>query len=141
MSEAAKQKLFTVDEANQLVPILTRLIERLQRHYRNLVAELSAVGLSPDDLEAALAENQESAAIKSCLNEITQCIAEIESHGCHFKGLDVGLVDFPALINNELAYLCWQYGEDQVSFWHGLNDGYVGRHPLTPERPSRMNVN
>ena len=141
MSDTPKQRLFTLEEANELVPVLSQLIERLQRRYRTLVGELQRLGLSADDLEKVLAENTETPEIKTCLNEITQCVAEIESHGCHFKGLDLGLVDFPARMNNEVVFLCWQYGESQVSFWHGIDDGFVGRHPISPERPPRLSLN
>jgi hypothetical protein len=140
MSLQSKQRLFTVDEANELVPVLSRLIERVQRQYRSLLAELSERGMSPDDLEGSLV-TPEHQALQACLDEITEAIAEIESHGCQFKGLDLGLVDFPALINNEIAYLCWQYGEDKVSFWHSLDEGFRGRNPITPERPGPRTVN
>jgi len=140
MSEQTKQRLFTVDEANQLVPELTRLIERVQQQYRSLLEQLAERGLSPDDLESAL-QAPENRPLQAYLDEITLCIASIEAHGCHFKGLDLGLVDFPAMINNEMAYLCWQYGEDRVSFWHSLDEGFRGRHPLGPVRPQARSIN
>jgi hypothetical protein len=42
----------------------------------------------------------------------------------------MGLVDFPAEIEGEPAYLCWQYGEKEVAFWHRIEDGFGGRKPL-----------
>lgn len=139
-SEDKPHKLFTLDEANALVPVLTRLIERVQSRYRTLLAELAERGLSPDDLEQAL-KVPENAPLQQHLDEITECIASIEGHGCHFKGLDLGLVDFPAMINNEVAYLCWQYGEDHVGFWHHIEDGFRGRQALTPGKMERRVVN
>jgi hypothetical protein len=50
--------------------------------------------------------------------------------GVECKGLDVGLVDFPAVIAGEPAYLCWQLGEDAVSWWHPADAGFAGRRPL-----------
>ena len=41
-----------------------------------------------------------------------------------------GLIDFPALRRGETVLLCWQLGEDEVAFWHGLEDGFAGRQPL-----------
>jgi hypothetical protein len=141
MPEAARQRLFTIEEADELVPVLSALIERLQKRYRELISELQRLGLPAEDLEQALSGNKESERVKRCLAEITASIAEIESHGCHFKGMDLGLVDFPALINNELAYLCWQYGESHVSYWHRIDDGFAGRHPLAPVQVNRLKVN
>ena len=46
------------------------------------------------------------------------------------KDLDRGLVDFPALREGEEVLLCWQVGEDEVAFWHGLDEGFAGRKAL-----------
>jgi hypothetical protein len=138
--EAKQQKLFTLDEANALVPQLTRLIERVQARYRLLLGDLTDRGLTPDDLEEAL-QVPENAPLQQHLDDITETIAIIEGFGCHFKGLDLGLVDFPSVVNDEVAYLCWQYGEDRVAFWHPLEEGFRGRQPLGPARPERRTIN
>jgi hypothetical protein len=46
------------------------------------------------------------------------------------KDLDRGLVDFPALHDGEEVLLCWQVGEDEVAYWHGVDEGFAGRKPL-----------
>jgi hypothetical protein len=46
------------------------------------------------------------------------------------KDLDTGLVDFPALHKGEEVLLCWQFGEDEVTHWHGVDEGFAGRKPL-----------
>ena len=48
------------------------------------------------------------------------------------KDLDRGLVDFPALRDGEEVLLCWQVGEGEVAYWHGLEEGFAGRKPLDP---------
>ena len=138
--EHREQRLFTLDEANELVPELTRLIERVQRQYRTLLGALADKGMGPDDLEAAL-QAPENQAMQACLDDITECIAQIEAYGCHFKGLDLGLVDFPSMIGNQVAYLCWQYGEDHVGFWHSLEDGFRGRQAIAPDHPTKRTLN
>lgn len=135
-----EQRLFTLDEANELVPDLTRLIARVQSQYRVLLSELNARGLSHDDLEEAL-QAPENQPLQVLLDDITACIAEIESHGCHFKGLDLGLVDFPSRMGGRVVYLCWQYGEDHVGFWHGLEDGFRSRQAITEDLTVRRTVN
>ena len=47
-----------------------------------------------------------------------------------FKGYDLGLVDFPSLLNERTIYLCWQRGEPDVGFWHELDGGFAGRRPI-----------
>lgn len=61
---------------------------------------------------------------------IRQGIAEVEAFGCLVKDLDIGLVDFPSLKEGREVYLCWRLGEEEVAFWHGLDEGFAGRKPL-----------
>jgi hypothetical protein len=51
------------------------------------------------------------------------------------KDLDVGLLDFPARLNNKEVFLCWRLGEDRIRFYHGLEEGFDGRKPLDPRDP------
>ena len=53
--------------------------------------------------------------------------------GCELKDVSRGLVDFPARIGTEVAYLCWQRGEDRLGWWHTLEAGFAGRKALTSE--------
>jgi len=52
--------------------------------------------------------------------------------GCIVKDLDVGLLDFPAIIDNQDVYLCWKLGEDRIRFYHRPDEGFAGRKPLDP---------
>jgi hypothetical protein len=57
-------------------------------------------------------------------------IDDLQSLGVIIKDLDVGLVDFPTLFHGDEVYVCWQFGEDGVNFWHGVNEGFAGRKPI-----------
>jgi hypothetical protein len=50
--------------------------------------------------------------------------------GCELKGVEQGLIDFPALREGRVVYLCWQYDEPEVAFWHEVDAGFAGRQPL-----------
>jgi hypothetical protein len=63
--------------------------------------------------------------LKSALDQILET-------GCVIKDLDVGLLDFPSVIDNEEVYLCWKLGEDRIRFYHRQNEGFAGRKPLDP---------
>ena len=64
-------------------------------------------------------------------HEIGRLIYRIESLGCVVKDIDLGLVDFPAMRDDEPIYLCWKLGEAAVNYWHGLDEGFALRKPLT----------
>jgi hypothetical protein len=57
-------------------------------------------------------------------------VGEILGLGGVPKDLGLGLVDFPALLENREINLCWRFGEQQIRFWHGLDEGYASRKPL-----------
>ena len=61
---------------------------------------------------------------------VTAAVDELSRLGVLVKDLDRGLVDFPALRRGEEVLLCWQVGEPEVAFWHGLEEGFAGRKPL-----------
>ena len=131
-------KLFTPEEANEALELVRPLVERLveaRREFVRLQAQLEQVRMkiagNGGDLDPrALGETQ--VAVASALTEVDALIEEIQEHGAHAKDLDVGLVDFPALhpTSGAPVLLCWRLGEDEIGWWHGLEDGFAGRKPL-----------
>lgn len=58
-------------------------------------------------------------------------LKKLQSYGCELKGLEQGLVDFPAIRDGRSVYLCWQYNEPEIVFWHDIDAGFAGRQPLS----------
>ena len=75
------------------------------------------------------------ATLKQKLNSIAskfyQSIEDLESTGVILKGLDEGLLDFPAMRFNEEIWLCWKEGETEIKFWHEKDVGFMGRKPIS----------
>jgi hypothetical protein len=63
---------------------------------------------------------------------IRQTVTEVERAGCVVKDLDLGLVDFPSILDDEQVYLCWKLGEERILYWHRMDEGFAGRKPLDP---------
>ena len=133
------QRLFTLTEAErtrqELEPFLVEAMDSLNK-LSGLESELAAVSarimmmggvLVPYEKLAAvrLQHQQLAETLKSALNRI------LES-GCLIKDLDVGLLDFPAVINKQDVYLCWKLGEDRIRFYHRQDEGFSSRKPLDP---------
>ena len=133
------QRLFTLKEAEharrELEPLLIEAMD-CRKKITPLENDLSAVAarimmmggvLVPYEKLAALRlEHTKLAEImKSALNRI------LES-GCVIKDLDVGLLDFPAVIDNQEVYLCWKLGEDRIRYYHRQDEGFSGRKPIDP---------
>jgi hypothetical protein len=134
------EKLFRIEEANAIVPRLQLLMERLQRSALRLHDEMTALArergvaveeIASDDL---LLRRPEARAL---VEELDAIVHEIEESGAHLKDIQLGLVDFPTEMDGEVVYLCWQFGETEVAFWHGLEDGFAGRRALPGTAPPR----
>ena len=128
-----KRRTFRLDEANAIVPRLTILMERLQRGALRLHDELSALardtGVEPSAVAPEDLVRQRPAA-RVLVEELDAIVQEIEDSGVHLKDVQLGLIDFPAEQDGEQVYLCWQFGEPEVAFWHRMEDGFAGRRPL-----------
>ena len=71
-----------------------------------------------------------TAEVDALARRLARLVDEIASHGAQVKDLESGLVDFPALRRGETVLLCWQLGEDEIAWWHRVEDGFAGRRPL-----------
>jgi hypothetical protein len=132
-SNASYSKLFTVNEANALLPTLRPLVEQTLENVRRLKSASERVirgeQLDPEapDLMERLREDGEVAKL---IGQVQGWVDEINAHGCICKGVEQGLIDFPCMFGAEVVFLCWQLGEPNVGFWHRIKDGFAGRKPL-----------
>ncbi|MBM2805446.1 MAG: hypothetical protein HW419_3339 [Deltaproteobacteria bacterium] len=132
-ASAQYQRLFTVNEANELLPVLRPLVERILDNIRRLKSASETVirreQLDPEapDLMARLTQDSE---ITRLVEQVKQWVETINGHGCMCKGVEQGLIDFPCVFGSEVVFLCWQLGEASVMFWHRIEDGFAGRRPL-----------
>jgi hypothetical protein len=130
-------KLFTLAEANALIPQMEFSMERLQRISIKVREEIGV--LTQERGEQILPELSMhqllrlKPSLRPLFEELAQAVQDIEKHGCSFKGLELGLVDFPAQLGDEVVELCWQYGEKEVAFYHRRNEGFAGRQSLKPQ--------
>ena len=134
------KKTFLLDEANAIVPRFQLLMEKLQRGALRLNGEIEVLArevgvepsaLTPDDL----LRNRPAA--RALIEELDAIVQEIEESGAHLKDVQLGLVDFPTERDGEIVYLCWQFGEPEVAFWHRMEDGFSGRQALPGSTPPR----
>ena len=127
-------KLFTLDEANAMIPQLELAMANITRIGLSLRREIEAVAgqldRPPSELSAdELLERRPE--IGRVVRELEQLVAQIEASGAQFKGFDLGLVDFPAEIEGQIGLLCWQFGEKTITHWHTMEGGFSGRKLLS----------
>jgi len=70
---------------------------------------------------------------EASMSLLKQVVEKLQEAGVLVKDLDRGLVDFPALYRGNEVYLCWKLGENEIAWWHGVDEGFRGRKPIDAE--------
>ena len=124
-----EKRFFTVEEARQLLPSLKELMGQLMvishrlEEYREVVQELA-------DSASSNTGGPEGTAYLDIVISLQSCLTQLQETGCVLKSLQDGLIDFPHLKQGREIYLCWKYGEEDIRFWHEVDEGFAGRTPL-----------
>jgi len=137
--ERIRNRIFSVEEANRLIPYLeqalgslsasARDIAALQREVQVLTAIESTGATSKSHDVRELREKEQRCA--RMLEEFRASLHEIASRGCILRDLDLGLVDFYTMARDRVVCLCWRLGEPRITHWHTTDEGFSGRRPLS----------
>lgn len=115
-------KYFTPAEAQLTLPLVKKIV-------KDILDTTKEIRLLAEDLDGQIDEN---AQIKKMISDINGFMNELEEVGCFYKdwNFTIGLVDFPAFIEEEEVFLCWRSDEDDVKYYHSVEEGYEGRKPI-----------
>src|SRR5437764_15426245 len=127
----AKMKTFTLAEAHRLLPVLKSLIKRAmdgKQVIEQVEKELQELnhrillsgGLFVDIPKVARRRAERDRAVQNTKD----AMAEVEAIGVQIKDLDIGLLDFPCVVDDQLVLLCWKYREEKSEFWRDLAEGF-----------------
>jgi len=130
-------RTFTLDEAQQLLPILESLLKQAISS-KNLIEEIDGelqemahrIFLNGGTLVRVVAVARRKAEREKAIQRLKDALAEIDATGVQVKDLDIGLLDFPCKVEGEIILLCWKLGETKIEHWHSTTDGFAGRKPV-----------
>ena len=133
-------RYFTLQEAENLLPSIREWLEaainakvevgEIDSEMQELTARINVLGgceINPDEIARKKMQRI------SLIHSIEETITRIQSSGCLVKDLDIGLLDFPALLDGEEVFLCWKLGESKIEWWHFQQEGYAGRRRIIDE--------
>ena len=136
--ERIRNKVFSVDEANGLIPFLERALGDLTAQGREIAAlrrEMEV--LSAIESAGASGGNADVRALRSKEAEYQEraqrfhaLLRDVTGRGCLVRDLEVGLVDFYTMAKGRVVCLCWRRGEPRIGHWHPVDEGFSGRRPL-----------
>ena len=132
-------RFFTFDQASRILPAVELLIRDalfLKVEYQQATNAIDAFSRKIANMGGTRVNHAEILALRdkksSSGRRLQQTMAKIEDTGCIVKDLDIGLLDFPTLLDGQQVHLCWRLGETKIEFWHGIHEGFQGRKLIDP---------
>lgn len=120
---------FTLQQANETLKIIRPIMDEVQAIRQKILANQPEAWPAIEK-SAGNGGNKALSAMVQDFERLDALIHQILDTGAQIKDINIGLLDFSALRDGREVYLCWQYGEDDIAFWHEMDAGYAGRQPI-----------
>ena len=127
---------FSVTDANEILPLVIKKFnyaKKAKAEVMKMEQQLTSEMTPTISLEEY---NINKRKLNSSITKFYQSIEDLENTGVSLKGLDEGLLDFPAKRFDEEIWLCWKEGETEIKFWHEKDTGFMGRKPISVSNES-----
>jgi len=127
---------FSVDDANEILPLVIKKFnyaKKAKAEVMKMEQQLTSEMTPTISLEEYTIIKRK---LNSSITKFYQSIEDLENTGVSLKGLDEGLLDFPAKRFDEEIWLCWKEGETEIKFWHEKDTGFMGRKPISVSNES-----
>ena len=122
---------FTIQEANKVLPSVIKKfkdIVNMKNEVQRIQTEMETNPRYMSSFKDYVIKKQE---LNSAISNLYKSIEDLENTGVMIKSIEEGLLDFPSIRFNEEVWLCWKEGETEIKFWHGKDEGFMGRKPLS----------
>jgi hypothetical protein len=124
-------KLFTIDEANSLIPTVRSIVRSIQKSHRRLITFQSIAKHAAQGAEHGGGGMSFGPRYARLLVDLSTHAGELEGLGIQLKDYQQGLIDFPSMRDGRVVLLCWKADEgDRLEWWHDVETGFAGRQPL-----------
>lgn len=137
-TQKVDKRYFTLEQANKMLPLVGAIVSDVVKQYADLCERRDRLALIRGRGNEARGPYREeldevSDQLQRDAERLKDLIEELNALGVEFKDPNIGLVDFPAMVEGREVYLCWKLGEPEVQFWHELDAGFRGRQPVSGE--------
>ena len=120
---------FTLQQANEALNMIRPLMDEVQG-IRSKILESQPEAWTAIEKSVGNGGNNTLSRMIRDFEKLDALVHRILDTGALIKDVNIGLLDFPALRDGHEVYLCWQYGEGDIAFWHEVDAGYAGRQPI-----------
>lgn len=126
MGERMEDKLYSVSEANDLLPFLSPTLVELREKFEAAAQVRTAMARAA----AGNGWSEKRDKWSTTLARVAELIERLQEWNIQLRDLHTGLVDFPGMVDGEEVWLCWRLGEAEVAHWHPKDEGFGSRRPL-----------
>ena len=120
---------FTLQEANQVLTSIRAWMDEIQTIRGEILVHQPEIW-SVMEKSAGNGGNPTLSRMVKSFDRLDALIHNIQDTGVIIKDINTGLLDFPALKDGREVYLCWKHGEEDIAFWHEIEDGFAGRQSI-----------
>jgi len=124
---------FTIHQANTVLPEVIKRFEyslAMKNEVSKIEQQMQLSIETSNSFEEYVTLKQK---LNSAITKFYQSVDDLEKTGVVVKSIEQGLLDFPSKRFDEEVWLCWKYGEKEIKFWHGKDEGFMGRKPIPIE--------
>lgn len=122
---------FTIQDANKVLPSVIKKFNNIVSLKNEVTRIQSDVETNPRYMSSFKDYMIKKQELNTAITNFYKAVEDLESTGVMIKSIEEGLLDFPSLRFNEEVLLCWKEGETEIKFWHGKDEGFTGRKPLS----------
>ena len=122
-------KFFTLEEANKALKTIRPLMDEIQA-IRRKILEKQPEAWTAIERSVGNGGNRTLSRMVQDFERLDALVHRILDTGAQIKDINIGLLDFSATKDEREVYLCWQYGEGEIAYWHEVDAGYAGRQPI-----------
>ena len=122
-------RYFTLPEANEALVSIRPWMDEIQTIRSEILVHQPEIW-SVMEKSAGNGGNPTLSRLVKTFDRLDALIHNIQDAGVIIKDINTGLLDFPAIKDEREVYLCWQYGEGKIAFWHEIEDGFAGRQSI-----------
>ena len=137
------EKYFNLEEAAQLIPFVKRTFDEANTELLRLKDDIilyKRMQQVQENAESRLTEAPSAQMLSDMLHQKWHTYEDCFFHwvnvladrGIQVRDFRKGLIDFPYQAKDGREYfLCWQFGEDGLFYFHEIETGYSGRQPIS----------
>jgi hypothetical protein len=131
------ERYFSPADVEALIPTLSGIMDDVLKAHveaRSVGEQLQGEQRRIELVGGGVLDRQQWQSMRQRLERLGQQVQEglqqVMALGGVTKDVDLGLVDFPHMRDGRVVNLCWKFGEREIRFWHGMDEGYASRKPL-----------